>query len=74
MIVWHNVNIHIACYVFLSRLDVHYSIINNLYILSQDYEIDGVDMTKVDFEDNQECLDLFEKVFIYSLSFSISFV
>ncbi|CAL5329808.1 unnamed protein product [Camellia sinensis] len=25
------------------------------------YELDGIDWTKVDFEDNQECLDLFEK-------------
>jgi len=30
----------------------------------QDYELDGIDWTKVDFEDNQVCLDLFEKVFI----------
>lgn len=29
----------------------------------QEYELDGVDWSKVDFEDNQECLDLFEKVF-----------
>lgn len=29
----------------------------------QECELDGVDWTKVDFEDNQECLDLFEKVF-----------
>lgn len=29
----------------------------------QDYELDGVDWTKVDFEDNQECLNLIEKVF-----------
>ncbi|KAK7405181.1 hypothetical protein VNO78_06380 [Psophocarpus tetragonolobus] len=27
----------------------------------QDYELDGIDWTKVDFEDNEECLDLFEK-------------
>ncbi|KAG5114255.1 hypothetical protein JHK82_037524 [Glycine max] len=27
----------------------------------QDYELDGIDWTKVDFEDNQACLDLFEK-------------
>lgn len=32
--------------------------------LFQDYELDGVDWTKVEFEDNQECLDLFEKVFL----------
>ena len=31
----------------------------------QDYELDGIDWTKVDFEDNQVCLDLFEKVFIW---------
>lgn len=34
-----------------------------LFILLQDYELDGVDSTRVDFEDNQECLDVFEKVF-----------
>ncbi|CAJ1957021.1 unnamed protein product [Sphenostylis stenocarpa] len=27
----------------------------------QEYELDGIDWTKVDFEDNQVCLDLFEK-------------
>ncbi|CAL0328901.1 unnamed protein product [Lupinus luteus] len=27
----------------------------------KDYESDGIDWTKIDFEDNQECLDLFEK-------------
>ncbi|RZB75894.1 Myosin-2 isoform B [Glycine soja] len=28
---------------------------------NRDYELDGVDWTKVDFEDNEVCLDLFEK-------------
>lgn len=42
------------------RLQQHFN--RHLFKLEQqDYEIDGVDMTKVDFEDNQECLDLFEK-------------
>ncbi|XP_042040544.1 myosin-2-like isoform X2 [Salvia splendens] len=27
----------------------------------EEYELDGIDWKKVDFEDNQECLDLFEK-------------
>ncbi|OIT39679.1 PREDICTED: myosin-2-like [Nicotiana attenuata] len=27
----------------------------------EEYELDGIEWTKVDFEDNQECLDLFEK-------------
>ncbi|KAF5947886.1 hypothetical protein HYC85_013843 [Camellia sinensis] len=27
----------------------------------REYELDGIDWTKVDFEDNQECLDLFGK-------------
>lgn len=31
----------------------------------QDYELDGIDWTRVEFEDNQVCLDLFEKVFIW---------
>ncbi|KAL9252357.1 Myosin-1-like protein [Drosera capensis] len=29
--------------------------------VSQDYAADGIDWTKVNFEDNQECLDLIEK-------------
>ncbi|KAK9668644.1 hypothetical protein RND81_13G074500 [Saponaria officinalis] len=29
--------------------------------IQQDYEADGIDWTKVDFKDNQECLNLFEK-------------
>ncbi|KAG9160010.1 hypothetical protein Leryth_005748 [Lithospermum erythrorhizon] len=32
-----------------------------MLIPCQEYESDGVDWTKVDFVDNQECLDLFEK-------------
>ncbi|KAL1567092.1 myosin-2-like isoform X2 [Salvia divinorum] len=27
----------------------------------EEYELDGIDWKKVDFEDNQECIDLFEK-------------
>lgn len=27
--------------------------------------MDGIDWTKVDFEDNKECLDLFEKVVLF---------
>lgn len=42
------------------RLQQHFN--RHLFKLEQqDYELDGVDWTKVDFEDNQECLDLFEK-------------
>ena len=37
---------------------------------SQDYEADGIDWTKVDFEDNQECLGLFEKVVCSHWDFS----
>lgn len=29
--------------------------------VQEEYEVDGVDWTKVDFEDNQDCLDLIEK-------------
>lgn len=32
-----------------------------LKLEQEEYELDGVDWSKVDFEDNQECLDLFEK-------------
>ncbi|GMH24307.1 hypothetical protein Nepgr_026150 [Nepenthes gracilis] len=42
------------------RLQQHFS--HHLLKLEQeDYEADGIDWTKVDFRDNQECLDLFEK-------------
>ncbi|KAE8692300.1 Myosin-2 [Hibiscus syriacus] len=42
------------------RLQQHF--IRHLLKLEQEeYELDGIDWTKVDFEDNQECLDLFEK-------------
>lgn len=32
------------------------------HVLFQEYIQDGIDWTKVDFEDNQDCLSLFEKV------------
>ncbi|XP_019435284.1 PREDICTED: myosin-2-like [Lupinus angustifolius] len=42
------------------RLQQHF--IRHLFKLEQeDYKSDGIDWTKIDFEDNQECLDLFEK-------------
>ncbi|XP_068476741.1 myosin-2-like isoform X2 [Phaseolus vulgaris] len=42
------------------RIQQHYN--RHLFKLEQeDYELDGIDWTKVDFEDNQGCLDLFEK-------------
>lgn len=37
----------------------------------QEYELDGIDWSKVDFEDNQECLNLFEKVFFLLVLFPI---
>lgn len=41
----------------------------------QDYELDGIDWKKVDFEDNQNSLDLFEKVLLFPIvSVSILFV
>ncbi|KAG8658067.1 hypothetical protein MANES_03G116600v8 [Manihot esculenta] len=43
------------------RLQQHFN--RHLFKLEQeDYEVDGIDWTKVDFADNQECLNLFEKV------------
>ena len=33
-----------------------------LFFSVQEYEEDGIDWTKVEFVDNQECLDLIEKV------------
>ncbi|RDY10682.1 Myosin-2, partial [Mucuna pruriens] len=42
------------------RIQQHFN--RHLFKLEQeDYELDGVDLTKVDFEDNEGCLDLFEK-------------
>ncbi|KAL2472850.1 Myosin-2 [Forsythia ovata] len=42
------------------RLQQHFN--RHLFKLEQEeYELDGIDWTKVDFEDNQDCLDLFEK-------------
>uniref|UniRef100_A0A5B7A9V3 Putative myosin-2 n=1 Tax=Davidia involucrata TaxID=16924 RepID=A0A5B7A9V3_DAVIN len=41
------------------RLQQHFN--RHLFKLEQEeYESDGIDWTKVDFEDNQECLNLFE--------------
>lgn len=31
-------------------------------IVFQEYESDGIDWTRIEFEDNQDCLDLIEKV------------
>ncbi|XP_047182059.1 myosin-2-like isoform X4 [Vigna umbellata] len=43
------------------RLQQHFN--RHLFKLEQeDYELDGIDWTRVEFEDNQVCLDLFEKV------------
>lgn len=33
-----------------------------IHVHFQEYLQDGIDWTKVDFEDNQDCLSLFEKV------------
>ncbi|KAK9268785.1 hypothetical protein L1049_000548 [Liquidambar formosana] len=42
------------------RLQQHFN--RHLFKLEQEeYELDGIDWTKVDFEDNQSCLNLFEK-------------
>lgn len=42
------------------RLQQHFN--RHLFKLEQEeYELDGIDWTKVDFEDNHECLNLFEK-------------
>ncbi|TYI96470.1 hypothetical protein E1A91_D01G075300v1 [Gossypium mustelinum] len=42
------------------RLQQHFN--RHLFKLEQEeYGLDGIDWTKVDFGDNQECLDLFEK-------------
>ena len=36
-------------------------------LVDQEYIQDGIDWTKVDFDDNQDCLNLFEKVQSWSL-------
>ncbi|KAL0301136.1 UNVERIFIED_CONTAM: Myosin-2 [Sesamum radiatum] len=43
------------------RLQQHVN--RHLFKLKQEeYELEGIERTKVDFEDNQSCLDLFEKI------------
>ena len=37
-------------------------------LLSQEYTSENIDWTRVDFEDNQECLDLIEKVHLDCIS------
>lgn len=46
--------------------------------LFQEYIQDGIDWAKVDFEDNQDCLNLFEKVQrslleIFTMHYSLMF-
>lgn len=38
------------------------SMLSFLILLNQEYVQDGIDWARVDFEDNQDCLNLFEKV------------
>ncbi|KAF5935050.1 hypothetical protein HYC85_026179 [Camellia sinensis] len=53
----------VSIYSWIFRIyDCHYVAMPPCSFASvQEYELDGIDWTKVDFEDNQECLDLFEK-------------
>lgn len=49
------------------RLQQHFN--RHLFKLEQEvYELDGIDWTRVEFKDNQECLDLFEKKHIGLIS------
>lgn len=43
--------------------------INESIFAVQEYEGDGIDWTKVEFKDNQECLNLIEKVICSVSSF-----
>lgn len=43
-----------ACFLRCCSINIIFSV--------QEYEEDGIDWTKVEFVDNQECLDLIEKV------------
>ncbi|KAJ8618074.1 hypothetical protein MRB53_014260 [Persea americana] len=45
----------------MKESDTQSSYLLQLENLLQEYDHDGIDWTKVDFEDNQECLNLFEK-------------
>jgi hypothetical protein len=59
-----------------SNLIVLESLIDISFINLKEYEEDGINWTKVDFEDNQECLNLFEKVFqllLVSMSFMCTY-
>lgn len=49
---------------YLVQLEFFFFFLLQLENLLQEYDHDGIDWTKVDFEDNQECLNLFEKVFL----------
>lgn len=50
----------------MKESDTQRSYLLQLENLLQEYDHDGIDWTKVDFEDNQECLNLFEKVFLFA--------
>ncbi|KAA3453007.1 myosin-2-like [Gossypium australe] len=53
------------------RLQQHFN--RHLLKLEQEeYDLEGIDWTKVVFEDNQECLDLFEKVILRFNGFFVS--
>lgn len=47
-------SIRLRAFCFTAPLSIIFSV--------QEYEEDGIDWTKVEFVDNQECLDLIEKV------------
>lgn len=54
-----------ACYRFYKTVKWEPLTWSSLYFI-QEYSAENIDWTRVDFEDNQECLDLIEKVKYYT--------
>lgn len=54
-----------ACYSFYKTVNWEPLTWSSLYFI-QEYSAENIDWTRVDFEDNQECLDLIEKVKYYT--------
>jgi len=56
-----NLKCYSFCPFFL-KIPSNISLRKKNYFCEQEYVEDGIDWAKVDFEDNQDCLNLFEKV------------
>ena len=54
--------VYMKCYLFMLFFNTVKHSKNQFFFYEQEYVEDGIDWAKVDFEDNQDCLSLFEKV------------